>query len=264
MRRRKAVAIVVVSLALLAGCAQVHAQTPQQPSTVSSKPTVGYDISYPQCDRSLPQRAAFSVVGVNGTLASNANPCLQAEAQWAEHSTTSKSMPKLSFYVHVANPGNTVPNWPTTGINSDSLCTSGNTVACSYQYGENLARADLGHLMSAGVSSYSMVFMDVEDNYSWQTINLGNNVAVMEGMTATFKAAGDTVGIYSDTKQWTEIAGTIPKSSNLSELPDWVLGGYSLVTAARNCTSHGFTGKIILAQIAGPNYPIDEDFPCTT
>jgi hypothetical protein len=256
-------AITTVSLALLVSCtAQAYVQVSGQPSTDLSQSVIGYDVSYPQCGRSLPSQAAFGVVGLNGTLAKNFNPCFQTEARWTEHATNSTDMPKLSIYVHVANPGSTAPNWPTTGINSDGICTGGNTTSCSYQYGEILAKDDIAHLAAEEVNSYPMVFMDVEDNYSWQTIDLNNNTAVMEGMTATFKAAGDTVGIYSDTKQWMEIVGNLTKSSSLNGLPDWVLGGYSLATAQHNCTSHSFTGTVILTQLAGPNYPVDEDFSC--
>jgi len=259
----KAIAITVACLTLLAGYApQTHAQTPQQSGVTSSKQTIGYDISYPQCNRPLPQHAAFGIVGLNGTLANNFNPCFAAEAQWAKLASGDTNMPKSSIYVHVANPGDTVPGWPTMGINSEGICAGGNTTACSYLYGESLAAADLAYLSAENASSYLMVFMDVEANYSWQTGNLSNNVAVMEGMTATFKAAGDTVGIYSDNRQWKEIAGSIPKSSDLNGLPEWVLGGNSIPTATQSCASHPFTSKVLLAQIAGSNYPIDEDLSC--
>ena len=37
------------------------------PGTASAAPTkVGYDVSYPQCDTSLPRDRAFAIIGVNG------------------------------------------------------------------------------------------------------------------------------------------------------------------------------------------------------
>ncbi len=47
-----------------------------------SAATTGYDASYPQCSGSYPSQPLFGIVGVNGGLASNANPCLSGELQW--------------------------------------------------------------------------------------------------------------------------------------------------------------------------------------
>src|SRR5947199_8391897 len=46
-------------------------------------PTVGYDVSYPQCGNALPDNPLFGIVGVSGGLASGRNPCLAAECTWA-------------------------------------------------------------------------------------------------------------------------------------------------------------------------------------
>ena len=42
----------------------------------SSAATTGYDASYPQCSGSYPSNPLFGIVGVNGGLADNANPCI--------------------------------------------------------------------------------------------------------------------------------------------------------------------------------------------
>ena len=57
------VVVVVVLLVVLGG---------------SSQPA-GYDVSYPQCSGSYPTNLLFGVVGVNGGLAHDANPCLGGE-----------------------------------------------------------------------------------------------------------------------------------------------------------------------------------------
>ena len=49
-----------------------------------SSPPVGYDVSYPQCSGSYPPNVLFGVVGVNGGLAHDANPCLGEELRWAQ------------------------------------------------------------------------------------------------------------------------------------------------------------------------------------
>ena len=51
--------------------------------TASAAPTGGgYDISYPQCSTTPPTGQAWGVVGVNGGLATTANPCLSTQLQY--------------------------------------------------------------------------------------------------------------------------------------------------------------------------------------
>src|SRR5579884_1126343 len=72
----------------------------------SSSPTTGYDASYPQCSGSYPSNPLFGIVGVNGGLANNANPCLGGELHWARNAPgrTRPQQPPLSLYIDTANP----------------------------------------------------------------------------------------------------------------------------------------------------------------
>lgn len=70
--------VVLASLTLVGGsAAAAHA---------GSVPT-GYDVSYPQCNQTLPSGQAFGVVAVNEGLGNTTNPCLAAEIAWAQAST---------------------------------------------------------------------------------------------------------------------------------------------------------------------------------
>ena len=172
-------------------------------------------------------------------------------------------MPKLSFYVHVGNPGKSLArHWPKTGLTPYGACENATIPACSYQYGENLANEDLKRLRSAHIG-HSLLFIDVEREYSWQN-DTRNNVAALEGMTATFKHAGNLVGIYSNSETWNTItAEAISGTSNLNGLPDWVLGAHSTQEAQDNCHSSRFTGIVILSQIATGNAAeIDKNIVC--
>jgi hypothetical protein len=73
----------------------------------SSPPTAGYDVSYPQCSGSYPSNPLFGVVGVNGGLASNANPCIGGELRRARDTPGQKrpKQPHLSLYIDTGNPG---------------------------------------------------------------------------------------------------------------------------------------------------------------
>src|SRR5215207_8526310 len=90
----------VVALAVLATLLAL-------PGTASAaSTTVGYDVSYPQCDSSLPRDRAFAIIGANGGLSTRANPCLAAQLTWAWGSSGwVTSQPKAQVYLNTANPG---------------------------------------------------------------------------------------------------------------------------------------------------------------
>src|SRR3954470_21778159 len=79
----------------------------------------GYDVSYPQCGTTLPTDQAFGIVGVNGGLATTANPCLGSQLAWAWRSSGAvTTQPKAQVYLNTANPGqirNQVTTWPHEG-----------------------------------------------------------------------------------------------------------------------------------------------------
>jgi hypothetical protein len=109
----------------------------------SSSPTTGYDASYPQCSGSYPSNPLFGIVGVNGGLANNANPCISAELHWARDTPGQKrpEQPPLSLYIDTANPGgHHVADWPSGGTTPlYAACNGKLTNACSYLYGEQRA-----------------------------------------------------------------------------------------------------------------------------
>ncbi len=142
--------------------------------------TTGFDVSYPQCGTTLPTHAAFGIVGVNGGLANDLNPCLgpsssyasytQSELYWAvSASVGGTSQPKTSLYVNTADPGNLyngnpIADWPTTSTSADPYpsCSTttvtsrghiytvgANSDGCAWQYGYNKAAQDAAWLTSA-------------------------------------------------------------------------------------------------------------------
>src|SRR5687767_1740342 len=66
---------------------------------------IGYDVSWPQCGKSLPTGHAFGIVGVNDGIASTTNSCLGALLQWAHRASGATAQPKAQLYVNTANPG---------------------------------------------------------------------------------------------------------------------------------------------------------------
>jgi hypothetical protein len=143
----------------------------------------GNDVSYPQCGTAFPASPAFGIVGVNGGLANDLNPCLgpspsypsyrQSELYWAATATTGgTSQPGAGLYVNTADPGNIysgnpVADWPTSSGASDpygactttTVTTSSGTYtvgadspACAWQYGYNKATQDVSWVSSAATA----------------------------------------------------------------------------------------------------------------
>lgn len=237
-----------------------------------SPPTVGYDASYPQCSGAYPSSPLFGIVGVNGGLANNANPCLGGELHWARAAPGQKRppQPSLSLYVDTANPGaHHVPDWPGGGTTPlYGACNGKLTNACSYLYGEQRA-AHSYHLVSAldPVSAQTAPWwLDVELTASWAgTYQL--NIAALRGFVAGLRGAGAAgpIGIYSTGAQWKDITGLTAQTTPGAfggRLPDWVAGTTATLAQARqNCVSGGFTGVApALAQYRIG--PLDADLRC--
>ncbi len=216
-----------------------------------------------------PATSAFAVVGVNGGLANNTNPCLGDQLAWAAASTGTTSQPRVALYVNTANPAASDASWwPTSDVypadapaavpNPYGACTGGDGAACSYIYGYAKAY-DNG--TARGVPNPASFFwwLDVETGNSWGPDQTANR-AVLEGMTHYYldvlHAAG--VGIYSTGYQWGLIIGATgavqsgtanPGPSNLNGLPSWLAGATTLEGAQANCAQPPLTGgKVTVTQ----------------
>ena len=240
----------------------------------SSSPTTGYDASYPQCSGSYPSNPLFGIVGVNGGLANNANPCLGGELHWARGAPGQKRprQPPLSLYINTGNPGaHHVADWPRGGTApAYGSCNGKLTNACSYLYGEQRA-AHSYHLVAAldaVVAKTAPWWLDVEVQASWAgTYQL--NLAALQGFIAGLRLAGagatGAIGIYSTSAQWRDITGLTAQTTRTAfnnQLPDWVAGTTAtLAQAQQSCTSGGFTGLTpTLAQYRIG--PLDADLRC--
>lgn len=255
-------------------------------SPPSSTPElVGYDISYPQCGKTLPTDQYFGIAGVNGGTAASTNPCLADQLAWANRSRTGSTQPKIQLYVNTANPGEVISQittWPTsntdktgyTTTNTYGICTGANDKACSWQYGWNRAvEANIDRFVpaaqTAGINQSASAYtwwLDVETMNTWQsgsTEALARNTATLEGMTNYFKSKTAAVGLYSTAQQWSQITGsTVSATSNLNGLANWRPSGASLSNAISNCTVPPLTpgGYIALTQYVQQN--LDKNHSC--
>jgi hypothetical protein len=239
----------------------------------SSPPTTGYDVSYPQCSGSYPSNPLFGIVGVNGGLANNANPCISSELRWARDAPGQKrpTQPRLSLYIDTGNPGaHHVADWPSGGkAPVYGACNGLLTNACSYIYGEQRSAHSYRLAASVDPAGAKTVpwWLDVELQASWAgTYQL--NIAALRGFIAGLRNAGVTgpLGIYSTGAQWKDITGLTAQTTPATfsgALPDWVAGTRATLTQAQHsCTSGGFTGLTpTLAQYRIGS--LDADLRCT-
>lgn len=238
----------------------------QAPAATTAGP--GNDVSWPQCGQTLPKTQTFAIVGVNNGLANNTNPCLAAELSWARTSKGGTGQPLVALYVNTANPGTAGSWWPSSNTyggtsvpNPYGQCTGGSVgAACSYMYGYAKAYDDANIRGVSNPASYTW-WLDVETGNSWSTDRVANR-ADLEGMSAYFASIGAGAGLYSTSAQWTQIAGTVPATSNLYALRSWLPGASSSAAAKRRCSDAPLTGggKVALTQYTSSSF--DYDISC--
>jgi hypothetical protein len=259
----------ILSLCLTAGFGDTALAAKATNPSQNAQPPLGNDISWPQCSNRPPTGQAFGIVGVNGGLANNTNPCFVSELAWAQKSVGGTGQPKAALYVNTANPGSAGSWWPTSNTyggaavsNPYGTCTGSFTdPACAYMYGYAKAYDDTTIRGVANPSSYTW-WLDVETTNSWQPDKIANT-ADLEGMVAHFRSIGAQVGLYSTNYQWDQIVGTPSSSSNLNGLRSWIAGAASATDARAKCsTTKPLTvnSPVTLVQFVSKN--LDYDYSC--
>jgi hypothetical protein len=231
-------------------------------------PTVGGDVSRYQCT-GLPALGDFAVVAVNTGLPTETNPCLAAQLAWAA-AAPGTGHSRVDVYVASANPSPATASWwpkgdrTRTGTKVRSpygACTGTATRACSWVYGNSLARDDLDRGVTGAVGRW---WIDVEQDNTWSGSTTRNR-AVVEGMTSALHSGNKAVGVYALTAQLHDIVGTVPASSALAKLPTWVAGAKDEATALQRCSSVSPTaGRLTLVQWADATTHLDQDVACAT
>ncbi len=256
--------------AVLAWLAMINAPAAVAYAGQQGSVRTGNDVSYPQCGETLPSGHAFGIVAVNEGLANNTNPCLAAEISWAQVSSGGARQPQASLYVNTADPGNHgISDWPAN--NNDPItgnhvtdpygtCAGGNSQACAWQYGWDLAELDAQTRGVQSPGSYRW-WLDVETINSWES-SAQNNRADLEGMVSYFRRIGGTAGIYSTARQWDPLVGTVPATSPLYRLPDWIPGAKTLSQAKKNCRLAPLTGGGVVTVTQWKTKPANSDFSC--
>jgi hypothetical protein len=256
----------VVALAAAGAVLALQSPATAAPSEFDTPVSVvGLDVSHPQCGTDLPDGPAFAIVGVNGGVATEANPCLAEQLEWAwEAHGSVPGQPSAQLYLNTANPGQVrslIETWPSDGDTPYGECDGGNSTACSWRYGWERTRESVTDFFQPAAraaevdplpSSYRW-WLDVETMNTWQ---LGSdearerNRAAIEGMAAYLDLRGADVGLYSTGQQWGQIVGTVPGSSPLAGLPSWLAGSTTLAEAFTACEQPPLVpgGEVALSQ----------------
>jgi hypothetical protein len=257
----------VLKSLLVSGIAAVAVALGLPATSAAAAPSsvIGYDVSHPQCGTTLPTGQAFGIAGVNGGLATTANPCLDDQLRWVWRSTGAVPEQRgAQLYVNTANPGEVrelVTTWPSTGSTPYGECDGRNSTACSWQYGWERVRTSVTSFFqpaarSAAVdadASHYTWWLDVESANTWQSATpagQARNRAALEGMAAYLITRGGSVGLYAVPAEWRQIAGTVTWDSNLYRLPSWLPGASTQAAATENCRTAALTngGRVLLAQ----------------
>jgi hypothetical protein len=229
----------VTVVALLRAVAVPTASVPEVPHHV-----FGYDVSNFQCSKSgattigkgLPTTSAFTVIEAAGWLDDANNSCLKAEAAWATAAAGADATP-YDLYQFV--------NSPDTSTGSTALAASGPKGTCgaeaatakaeciAYNYGYNGSRASFTYAHAANVSS-TLWWLDIENpnlsgsaysNFSasqyWSYSKVLNDETI-QGAIDGLRSEGVTVGLYSTSVQYPEIAGNFVPSG--ARVPIWIAG----------------------------------------
>lgn len=218
----------------------------------------GYDVSWPQCGRSLPVDGDARVVGVTGGKPyDDGNPCLGDQYRWAVAGAGGAA--QAAFYVNTANPGpvSSVLDW--YGQKSpNARCSRSDEAACAYNYGYNGARLAWSYAQTkTGAAARHSWWLDVETTNSWSS-DPSLNVADVLGAVAFLRSQGVPVGVYSTEWQWDHITG----GAHLTDVSNWVAGAASGAQAASWCgPDSSFTGgPVVLVQWIEDD--LDHDHSC--
>jgi hypothetical protein len=208
----------------------------------------GHDISYPQCNSTLPDIQSFAVIGVNRGRPFTENPCLFSEYAWA----TLATMPP-SLYMNISGALGSTADRGNTG--PAGTCAADDTSCLAYNYGFNAAQDAYAYADSVGVTSQYW-WLDVETANTWHSDTAYNQRAV-QGAAAFLALSGVSVGVYSTNYQWHLLMGDYTP-----DLPVWYATAAGYAGAPNYCSdSYNFAGGgVWLVQYYGGDF--DANYAC--
>ena len=213
----------------------------------------GYDISYPQCGKTLPSSAAFAVVGVNGGSPFKANPCLGEQFRWVR-----RVKADYAFYVNSSNPGPSHKQWGKPGYYP---CGGGAAEwNCAYNFGRAAGKDAYNYAarVTSAVAGHRF-WVDVETANTWSKTNIASNIAVLQGMIDYLTLrSGRVAGVYAAPNHWKQIAN----NATATAVPAWFAASKNRTAAAAKCLEGGSLtgGPLMMVQFVING--LDHDYWC--
>ena len=209
----------------------------------------GWDISWPQCGKTLPAQYGnmFHVVGVTGGTPYSSNPCFGYQFNYAN------AAGPLSLYVNL-DFNLAVGGGPLSCGIGDQSCQ-----AYNYGWGAGVAAwATALRDTNGAAGSVQLWWLDVETENVWSENSDLNSYVIQGALDVLQHALGRTVGIYSTAHQWHLIAGAVAPSNT----PNWVAGADSL-NDGRQCQNPLWSGGAVWAyQYLNLGLDLDQNRGC--
>jgi LysM repeat protein len=206
----------------------------------------GFDVSYPDCVRSLPSEAGFMIVGLNNGRPFTSNPCFETEYAIAKGSQLSPSI-----YLNAAYAPSLVRH-----VTSDCASAgAGQPLRRREQlaYAVGCSEAEASIAMLGGLPT-AMIWIDIEPANTWSK-HPALNRATIFGFVRTLAATDPRpiVGVYSGTAYWGRLTG----GWSSFPIPEWISTGSPV--DASGCAIPFAAGPVWLSQHATTH---DHDRPC--
>jgi hypothetical protein len=244
-------------LVWFAGSSPAALAAPPDPLRVEEpRINLGYDISFPQCKRPLPDTPfGFIVIGVTGGSAFTTSECLREQFEWARKNTT--SAPGLYFNLNgvMYKTYAYALDGPKGKCRKDFFCEA-------YNYGYNTAKFAYEYASDQDVTSDEW-WLDVEWMNYWPRSTALNDVTIQAAIDFMVSKQV-SVGIYSTQLQWTRIAGKkfVPQLPSKAHIPLWLATAADRASAPSYCSpENAFAGGIIW-YVQYPGAKFDENVDC--
>lgn len=174
----------------------------------------GYDISWPQCNQTLPPPPHdVSIIGINDGRPYTANPCLTDQVAWS-------ATGRRSVYLNLDAPVGIPTNDPRIATGGAGNCAPTDTYCQAYNWGFNASEYSLSKAGAAQATT-GLWWLDIETANTWSSDTFAN-ARTIQGAIDALDGSGQQVGIYSTYYQFPKITGSYAPG-----LPTWIAGAPS-------------------------------------
>ena len=194
--------------------------------TSGLRTTFGWDVSWPQCGRNLPNlpksRHGYAIIGVTRGHLYSVNECLAPEVAWSLEDGALGGL-----YVNTNYPYRREE--PLLAAMFADACRGDDLPCQLYQYGLRGGRQAVKDAAAHHVSA-PLWWLDVETVNRWSPdVNLNNRI--VQGTIDALVEAGIRVGVYSTAYQWGVITGGL----QLPGVPLWIATGGTIGDGPPTC-----------------------------